>query len=344
MKYIGLTLLLILVLHLPTNAQTPYWTDDFNTSQGWTLDSNWTIANGILEFYWSPTITNFDLSATSPVITLPENVQDLIVNQYLDAFESGTTTEAAEISVIINGEPQVLWTYQLINGNWGQSTGTDLIFEIGDYAGMDAQIRFRTYGPSTFQWDLWDVFNVKITALYASDLAITNITGPAAINPDESGQWEISLKNLGSEPQSDFLIKLVSLKYNNLIASLNISESILPQETKVYNIVWTPETAYNTVLRAEVIKEGDQYLINNQSKGQFVRIKPNVEFSVLLWDYDNSIETITDPELCDAIQPSTGLERALDAAGIDYTFVNYLPNNLDDYDMIFSTMGCYCVD
>jgi len=92
-----------------------------------------------------------------------------------------------------------------------------------------------------------------------------------------------------------------------------------------------------------VILEGDEYEPNNVSLSHFLRVDPGIEYNIFVWDFDNSIETITDPEQGDAIQPSTGLSRALDAAGLDYDMGLYLPDNLDTYDIIFSTMGCYCV-
>lgn len=344
MKTTAILLLLLLLLKLPSSSQTPCWVEDFNSSQDWTLEENWTIGGGLLQFYWNPAVYNFDLSANSPVITLPENVRELIVNQFLDTFGSSNPSEVAEISIVINGEPVVLWSYEISNGNWGQTSGTELVLDISSYAGMEAQIKLRTYGLTTFQWDLWNVFSLQVTALYPTDLSISQFDGPDSINPNETGTWNISVKNLGYEVQSNFVLELFCLKYNEIVATTTITESINPQETKVYNLEWTPETAYNTVLHSKVILEGDPFAENNISKGHFVRIKPDIDFSVLVWDYDNSIETVTDPELGDIIQPSTGLERALQSAGISYDLVYYLPNNLNDYDMIFSTMGCYCVD
>lgn len=343
MKNLTTIFLLVLLFRLPLAAQTPCWVEEFNSSQGWTLDENWTIADGKLRFYWSPTITNFDLTATSPVVSLIENTQELIVNQFLDTFGSSYPSEVAEISIVVSGEPQILWSYEISAGNWGMTNGTDLILDISNYSGQNVQFQFRTYGPSTYNWDWWDVFSLTVTSMLENDLTVAQIDGPANLNPNETGTWNVSVKNIGSMVQTGFMLNLVSLNYYDIIAAMNINEVINPQETKVYSFDWTPEYAYNTVLRAEVQLEGDEFSENNMSKGHFVRIKPNIEFSVLVWDYDNSIETVTDPEIGDIIQPSTGLERVLQAAGIEYDFVNYLPNNLNDYDIVFSTMGCYCV-
>ena len=86
MKKLIYMLLLVLIFKLPVIAQTYTWSESFNTGQGWTLEPNWSVASGKLEFYWSPQIPNFDLSAVSPLISLPENAYDLTVTQYLDVF------------------------------------------------------------------------------------------------------------------------------------------------------------------------------------------------------------------------------------------------------------------
>ena len=60
MKKLLYLLLLVMLFKLPGIAQTPFWVEDFGTGQGWTLEDNWTIEAGKLNFYWSPSLTNFD--------------------------------------------------------------------------------------------------------------------------------------------------------------------------------------------------------------------------------------------------------------------------------------------
>ncbi|MEZ5082962.1 MAG: hypothetical protein R2750_05890 [Bacteroidales bacterium] len=90
--------------------------------------------------------------------------------------------------------------------------------------------------------------------------------------------------------------------------------------------------------------EEDQFAGNNTSKAHFLRVKPAIDFNVLVWDNDNGIQTITCPEQGDMITPSTGLKRALASADIEYDYYTYLPEDLEVYDMIFCTMGCFCLD
>jgi hypothetical protein len=324
-------------------AQTIYWFENFNGGQGeWTLEENWTIGSDRLEFNWLPAASNFDLSAISPVISIPANIAEMTVNQHLDVF-SGTGSEFAEISVHNASESIVLWNYDLVSGNWGYPTGSDLVFPMEQFAGQDIQIEFRTYGVDTYNWNMWDVFEVRLSALFDNDLALNSVSGPVSINVFEEGTWTVNVKNNGFEPQSGFSVKLFNLKSGEIIGDMNVAETINPQEVQSFEFQWGSNAAYNTVFVAVVELEGDVFESNNISRSKFVRVNPDIDFDILVWDNDNGIETVASPEQGDLIQPSTALTRSLDEAGYTYTCANYLPQDLNDYEIVFSTMGCYCV-
>lgn len=334
---------LLIIFKMPIWSQTIYWSEEFDTNQGWTLDQNWSFGSGKIRFYWTPTVTNFDLSAISPEIQLHENTVDLIVKQHLDAFSSSNPPETAEIYLISGATETLLWDHTLNSGDWGLSTGSDIFLDISEFAGQSVRFKFRTFGPTTYNWNWWDVFSLQLTALFQNDLTASGITGPSIINPDETGTWSVLVKNLGTQPQSGFSVSLFSIKYNDLVGTVDIFESIQPQQTISVDFDWTPEIAHNTALSASVDLLGDEFEENNDSKSHFVRISPEIEFSVLVWDNDNGIQTINDPEIGDEIEPSLSLTRALDQAGINYQLVGTLPPFLNSYDIIFATMGCYCL-
>ena len=333
---------ILLVFILPISAQTTYWTEDFSVGQDWTLEENWIIGAGKLEFYWSPSISNFDVSATSPVITLHESIGELIVNQYLDVF-STTSNEMAEISILYDGTEDVLWSYALSGGNWGSMNGEDIEFPMEDYAGMDVQFKFRTFGIDSYNWNWWDIFELSLTVYLDQDIAITNISGPTQINLLESGTWNIEVRNNGTQPVSDFTVKLYDFKTSELLGSIDNLDELLPQETNTYSFDWYSAAAYNTVFYGVAEFEADEFEGNNMSKSHFVRVNPDEEINIMVWDNDNGIATVICPEQGDEIEPSESLTRALDAAEYEYDLFTYLPENLEPYDIIFSTMGCFCV-
>lgn len=333
---------MFLLFLLPTSAQTPYWTEDFNVGQGWTVEENWFIDGGKLEFNWSPSISNFDASAISPIITLHESIGELIVNQYLDVFMTNSN-EMAEISILYDGNEDVLWSYALSGGNWGSIEGTDIEFSLEGYAGMDVQFKFRTYGADTFNWNWWDVYQLSLTVYLDQDLAVHEITGPSQLEVMETGTWSVEVSNSGSQTVSNFTVKLFDFKTSELVGSIDVLDEIDPQGTASYSFEWYSSAAYNTVLYSVVEYENDEFIGNNKSRSHFVRINPDIDFSILVWDNDNGIPTLTCPEEGDEIEPSTALTRALDAAEYEYDYYYYLPDDLNTYDIVFSTMGCFCV-
>lgn len=324
-------------------AQTVYWEENFNSGQGeWTLEDNWTVAAGKLEFYWTPSWTNFDLSAKSPLISLPENIAEITFLQYLDVF-SGTGNEFAEIALHSGSESTVLWNYNLVNGNWGDPSGSELTFPIAEFGGQDVQIEIRTYGIDSYNWNWWDVFEIRMSALFEKDLAVNAIDGPNSVELLEEGTWTVDVKNFGSQPQAGYTVKMFCYKTGNMIGSITVPGIIEPQEILTYSFQWSSNAAFNTAFYGIVELDGDVFEANNISKSKFVRVDPGIDFDILVWDNDNAIQSVTCPEQGDLIEPSTALTRALDVAGYEYTYAVSLPADLNNYEIIFSTMGCYCV-
>lgn len=343
MKRTILLLFLAILLKMACYTQTPFYTENFTSAEGWQLDANWQIQNGQLQFYWSPTITNFDLSAISPEIELPSTVQEIIVNQYLNVFGTSNPPEAAEIYIVASGEETLLWSHTLDNGSWGNIGGQEIALGINFFGGETVRFRFRTYGPTTFNWNDWNIYNFTLTSMLSNDLAVVGFDGTTLINPLEPGNWDIEIKNIGSFIQSNFTLKLIDLKDGAVLDQIEVADEIQPQQSAFYGFNWMPDYAQYTAVYGLIESEGDEFSGNNRSKSFFTRVIPDINFSILVWDNDNDIQTITDPEIGDAITPATGITRALEAAGFDYDYSTYLPANYGEYNIIIATLGCYCL-
>ena len=333
----------MLSFSIGATGQTPYWEEDFMEAQEWTIEGNWLVNTGYMRFNWDPITANFDMSATSPVITLEDREYGLSIFQYLEPWDMSVTTEKAEIAIISDGNEYVLWSYDLINGPWGNITGAELNFDISAYAGTDIQILFRTYGPTTNAWFWWDVFSLSIITFLDNDMAVNSIHGPSSLEKQEQGSWDIEVKNMGLDYQKDFTLTLFDVKTGEIIDSISETDSLGFGQTKTYNFEWSSDSAYNTVLYAVIENEGDEFVPNNTSAGAFLRVKPDRELNILVWENDNAIPTIVDPEQGDVIRPPIGVKRALRAAGIEYDTAYFLPDSLQGYDMILGILGCYCL-
>lgn len=342
MNRIILSCLMAILLYSGVSGQSPFWTEKFSTPEGWTLEDNWTIDGGMLYFDWNPTIYNFDQHAVSPFIELDTHVEQLIITQSLQVYNP-TEDESAQVIVTVGEEEFILWDYSLSNGNWGNSSGSELILELNEFVGETIQITFRTFGETTFNWSWWQVHEVRIMGIYQHDLTITNIQGPKRVDLLQPGDWVVEVTNQGSQDIGAFTLNLLDSKSNTIVDQINESNSLLAGESQVYGLSWSPNTAYNTLVYGQVVAEEDELPNNNLSEGLFLRIEPDIDYSILVWDNDNGIQSIICPEEGDVITPITGLQRALDDAGLEYDLVNYLPDELDGYDVIISTLGCYCL-
>ena len=63
---------------------------------------------------------------------------------------------------------------------------------------------------------------------------------------------------------------------------------------------------------------------------------------VLIWDNDNNSDFL-DPEGTGNVGCEYKIQQALTANGITFTTVSTLPGDLSSYDVVFVTLGIYCV-
>jgi len=221
--------------------------------------------------------------------------------------------------------------------------GEDLSFSLESFAGQSIRIKLRTFGITTFNWSAWQVFELNIVAEYENDLSLSNIMGPKNLDLLQTGDWVVEVTNHGTLPINEYTVNLIDSKSGLVLDELPATNVIEPGDSKIFGFSWVPDAAYNTVIYGQVTAGDDQFLKNNLSEGKFLRIEPETEYSILVWDNDNGIQSIQCPEKGDMVRPLTGLTRALDDAGLEYEVYTYLPDNLNSFDVVLATMGCYCL-
>ncbi len=339
-KLVLLFLMCLILFPISLIAQATFWEETFTSAPtGWSLDSNWSFTNGALRLSWSPTITNYDLSAISPVLSLPDNVGELIVTQFIDSYSP--VNEIMTIGVIVDGTSHELWQYELIGGNWGSSGGEDVILSLSEFAGEDVQLQFRSYGASTYNFDYWYIYNAMITVLYDNDLDAVEVLGPPNAELNQPDLWQVVVRNIGVLEQNSFTVKLYQ-EGGLELGSIDVLETIQPLETITCNFFCTPEILGEIEIYGEVILAGDEFEDNNITPDFSVTIFPEGERQYLLWDNDNNSH-YTDPNSGGTKNCEDGLEEALSANGIDYQLVTQLPKVLRNYDVVFVCLGLYCV-
>ena len=327
--------ILFFFIAMPLCAQSIIWEEGFETNPGtWTLESNWSIQGGALQLYWSPAVAPYDLCATSPFINLPLNVGNLLVSQFIDEYLVNTG-EVANIELIHPGGTAILWNFDLVGTNWGYSGGKDISFSLYPYAGQQVQIRFRSYGGSTYNFNYWYIYNVAINASLDHDLAATNISGNNLLNVGQQGLWNVTVKNTGLNTESNYEVNLMREPGIALGTSI-ASTSLAPNQERVFSFNWTPDISEVVNLYGEVHLTGDEFIDNNCTNPFLVNIYPDDPINVLVWDNDNASDI-------DGIGTEVFLEDALTANNVTHDTYTYLPADLSSFDAIFVALGIYCV-
>jgi hypothetical protein len=345
MKKLIYLFLLSLLIQVPAFSQTAIIDEDFTEPlSDWELEGNWGQEDGYLMLYYYPIFEDYDFSSYTPVFEIPPNGGDVLLSLFLDVYLSNATDEKCEISVLYGDqEEDVLWSHNLTDGPWGDYSGSDLTLSLDDYSGETVQLRMRSYGSSTNALWGWFVFNINLTTWFDHELCAMEILGPTNLNIMESGTWEIEVKNQGLNSENDFFVNLYSAKDEQILASEPFDGNLLPGETGTIEIEWSSNFAHNTVLYATVQSQSDQFENNNRSHSRFLRIEPDLEYNILFWDNDNGIASVENPETGIFQEPHQGIQKAFQVTGINIDLVSSLPDNLEEYTIVISTMGCYCL-
>ncbi|HOW25686.1 MAG TPA: carboxypeptidase regulatory-like domain-containing protein [Bacteroidales bacterium] len=146
--------------YLPFQDQAQYntWTENpsgsnwaFTTSYGNPAPGAW--------FYWSPSITNYSQTLTSPVFDYKAYTYQLVLEYdvYLSDFASdGLEHLAVEVFDGENWIPIRDWA------NTGSFNFTHYVDYVQEYANQNFQVRFRAYGADCYNINWWTVDNVKM--------------------------------------------------------------------------------------------------------------------------------------------------------------------------------------
>ncbi|MBW6515296.1 MAG: carboxypeptidase regulatory-like domain-containing protein [Candidatus Cloacimonetes bacterium] len=260
----------ILVMTTFIYGQTFVWEEDFAVDPGtWTLESHWSITSGYLQFYWSPTTENYNFSATSPVITIPDNAGDLHVTQWVNYYSY--VDEAFEIAVLVDGTPTVLWTHS--GTDWGADGGQLLTLSLVPFQNQDVQLRFRSWGTSTWNINWWRIYHLAIEGSFDNDLQALSLTGPNSATVGIPVDYTIAVRNAGMNTQSDYTVKL--MQEGGIELGSTAGTTIEQGQVIDYVFTWTPDVAGATYLYGEVVLTDDEVPGNNITPNLNVAVQPS---------------------------------------------------------------------
>ncbi|MDZ4122147.1 MAG: choice-of-anchor J domain-containing protein, partial [Candidatus Cloacimonadaceae bacterium] len=130
------------------------------------------------------------------------------------------------------------------------------------YAGTDTYIAFKHGMGGTYRSIYID--NIQFDELLANDFGVTALTGPFSGFANTPASFDITVKNNGTAPHSNYGVLLKNMETRQILASLQIqNQELLPDATVVHTLGWTPVATGNYNIYAEVVLAGDQNAANN---------------------------------------------------------------------------------
>ncbi len=202
-------------------------------------------------------------------------------------------TTATNASAHIDGpyeEVYLVATYAPVAGGWDLLTlslpfewnGVDNIlidtaFDLLDSYDQSGQQRIfvspdgmrYTRSDSSNQWDVPTTTIVDYkpqvqlhftpAGLYDDDMAAYAISGPPNLSPGTEGTFTISVRNMGTNSQDNYTIRLMrdgDIELDSVVGTLSLEQF----ETATYDLNWTPTVADegNVTLWGEVVLAGDE--------------------------------------------------------------------------------------
>jgi hypothetical protein len=249
-------------------GQSIFYEEPFDTNNGWTLESNWSITAGALTLSDTPTITNYDLSATSPNIVVPATAGDMVISHYLHQY---TPPETFEIIVVAGGTPNILWSYNE-SASWGVVGGQDLTLSLVPFAGQTIQLKFRSHGATTFGFYDWFIYDIKAYASLNMDMGALSLTGSTTPTQGTATNYIVTVKNTGLTAVTAYTVKL--MKNTTVEIGSQAGTSLAPNTTQTHTFNWTPDATGPAVLTGKVILTGDLNPNNDITPELNINVQP----------------------------------------------------------------------
>jgi Carboxypeptidase regulatory-like domain/FlgD Ig-like domain len=264
------------------------WSIDGGTNWGQETSSN---AGGVepeATFNWSPSTTGTQSLRSAPVNTVGASELDLefkhLINDYNGDYEIRLESSSDGVN----------WNViQVFPSASIPATTENIVVTSPDVGSATFQLAWIFDGNS-FNINYWYIDDVLLEGTlitYDNDLAGMEINGNTIVNAGNSEIYEISVKNVGYNTQTGYNVKL--FKDNTEVASLDVADSIEPDETVVHNLVWqipADEPAGVRSLHGLITLDGDENTTNDLTNTLQATVMPpgitqiHVGDGTILWN------------------------------------------------------------
>ncbi|MDD2332639.1 MAG: choice-of-anchor D domain-containing protein, partial [Candidatus Cloacimonetes bacterium] len=243
------------------------WTSIVTTTMGAYLRSttnNPYSAPNCIEMY------NTGDAASTLMLISPPYANDLPVNTSRVNFRGKANTTTATVQIGFMTDSQNAATFQLIDTVALTTNWTEYVISFAAYTGAGRYLAFK-HGNSS-QYETVYIDNVMIEVIPQNDLAAIAIAGNTTPSVDSQVFYTVSVYNWGSNPQSNYQVKLFDA--NDVELSSVAGTTVAPATTAEVQIPWTPLVQGPTSIYGKVVLTGDQNSLNDASPMLGVTVMP----------------------------------------------------------------------
>jgi len=193
-------------------------------------------------------------------------------NNWIGFKLAGTRINAeaigARITITASDGTRQMREVQSQMGTHSQGNGLVQHFGLGANAGkVDVTIRWSPWRTQTLMGLEPNKVHYITEPGKSADLQVSGVVYPASLEAGSTGRFDITVKNIGDEPATSFLVRLRSgSATGSVVDEQRLSEALPPGETRTVQLSWSParegqETLYATV---EAVHPRDPDASNNE--------------------------------------------------------------------------------
>jgi hypothetical protein len=198
--------------------------------------------------------------------------------------------QSYNISFAVHGEgwegvPEALAVYWGTEPTVASMTANPALYDNNQVSYSGWNMEYLTFTPPAtgiyyFGWhacsqtdvDYIAVDTITIDEARDIDLATVELAGDIVGNVGAAVNHNVTVRNFGSQAQSNYMIYIKEHGTNNILAQEQIAETIASGENKIYTLSWTPVAEGVVSVYAEVAATGDMNPANNVTEAKDVTI------------------------------------------------------------------------
>jgi len=170
---------------------------------------------------------------------------------------------------------------------------TQFTVSFADYAGPDQYIAIKHGLGGSSRYIYLD--DILLEEILDADMMLSSLQAPRIATAQEVLDFNLVVRNNGTQTQTSYMIRLMSLDTRDILASMPVDNTLEPEASMQHTIRWTPSMPCDMVVYAEVLLLGDGCLVNDASDPVPISVYPTETYIPVVGDDASALSANTVP-------------------------------------------------